>query len=53
MRKVLTQHLPETLLGDVKNDGIQPAILALQSEDATLLMNLGKQIFFSYLNAKR
>jgi hypothetical protein len=51
MRNVLTQHLPETL-GDVKNDGIHPAILALQSEDATLLMNLGKQIFCSYLNAK-
>ncbi|MEE9426266.1 MAG: hypothetical protein V3V18_15005 [Methylococcales bacterium] len=48
MRNQLYEHWPDTLEA-ASSIVIHPEVIALQSEDARLLMALGKQILFAYL----
>jgi len=50
MREQLFEHWPESLK-DASEMVTHPEIWALQSEDALVLMALGEQILFSYLEA--
>ncbi len=52
MREQIFRHWPETL-ANASSIEIHPVTLILQSEDARLLMSLGKQLFFSYLVSEK
>ncbi len=49
MRNLHYEHWPKDLLGEPSEIEIHPAVVILQSEDANLLMALGKKLLFSYL----
>ncbi len=52
MREQIFQYWPETV-ASASDIEIHPVTLILQSEDARLLMSLGKQLLFSYLVAEK